>query len=80
MNRRCFTRKNTNIQRVKYLNNIVEQNHRNIKIRIVITTGFKEFEPAQRTLAGIAIVHMIRKGQISDPKSTAFKTFCSVSS
>ena len=34
----------------KYLNNIVEQDHRNIKRRISISTGFKEFESAQRTL------------------------------
>ncbi|NQY05113.1 MAG: DDE-type integrase/transposase/recombinase [Flavobacteriaceae bacterium] len=68
------------IQRVKYLNNIVEQDHRKIKRRMAITTGFKEFESAQRTLAGIAIVHMIRKVQINDTKSTVFKIFCSLAS
>ena len=77
-NRRSFTKKKIKIRRVKYLNNIVEQDHRNIKRRIQITTGFKEFESAQRTLAGIEIVHMIRKGQINDPKSSVFKTFCSL--
>ena len=51
---------------------------RNIKRRIAITTGFKEFESAQRTLAGIEIVNIIRKGQIVNPKNSTFKTFCSL--
>jgi len=62
----------------KYLNNIVEQDHRNVKRRIVISTGFKEFESAQRTLAGIEIINIIRKNQIRDSKSTRFKTFYSL--
>lgn len=61
----------------KYLNNIVEQDHRNIK-RICISTGFKEFESAQRTLSGIEVVNIIRKNQINDSKSTTFKTFNSL--
>ena len=40
----------------KYLNNIVEQDYRNIKRRIAINTGFREFESAQRTLAGIETI------------------------
>jgi len=79
-NKRSFTTKTIKIRRVKYLNNIVEQDHRNIKRRITITTGFKEFESAQRTLAGIEIINIIRKGQILNPKRTAFKTFCSLAS
>lgn len=63
-NKRNMTSKKIKIRRVKYLNNIVEQDHRNIKRRITITTVFKEFESAQRTLAGIEIIHIIRKGQI----------------
>jgi len=59
----------------EYLNNIVEQDHRNVKRRIAINTGFKDFESAQRTLAGIEIVNIIRKNQIKDSKSTTFKTF-----
>ena len=62
-NKRSFTRKKIKIRRVKYLNNIVEQDHRNIKRRIAISNGFKEFESAQRTLAGIEIINMIRKDQ-----------------
>ena len=79
-NKRSFTRKKVKIRRVKYLNNIVEQDHRNIKRRIAITTGFKEFESAQRTIAGIEIVNIIRKGQIENPKATTFKTLSSLAS
>ena len=76
VNRRSFSR----IRRrsCKYLNNIVEQDHRNIKRRISICTGFKEFESAQRTLAGIEVVSIIRKGQMTTSKTTHFETFRSL--
>jgi len=77
-NKRGMTTKKVKIRRVKYLNNIVEQDHRSIKKRITIITGFKEFESAQRTLSGIEVVHMIRKDQVEYPKSSTFKTFCSL--
>jgi putative transposase len=70
--------KTFNKRNFKNLNNIVEQDHRNVKRRIAINTGFKDFESAQRTLAGIEIVNIIRKGQIMDPKSTTYKTFYSL--
>ena len=75
-NKRNYTR--TQHRQCKYLNNIIEQDHRSVKRRISITTGFKEFESAQRTLSGIEVVHIIRKNQVVDSKSTAFKTFCSL--
>jgi putative transposase len=62
----------------KYLNNIVEQDHRNIKRRNCISTGFKEFESAQRTLAGIEVINIIRKCQMTTSKSTHFETFKSL--
>jgi len=73
-------RKLTRIKRrcCKYLNNIVEQDHRTIKRRISITTGFKDFESAQRTLAGIEIINIIRKDQIDRPLSSYFRTFKSL--
>jgi len=77
-NKRNLTSNKIKIRRVKYLNNIVEQDHRSIKRRIAITTGFKEFESAQRTLAGIEIINIIRKGQILNPRTSTFKTFCSL--
>ena len=56
----------------------MEQDHRNIKRRIAIDTGFKEFESAQRTLAGMEVVSIIKKNQIIDSKSTVFQTFRSL--
>nr|WP_216663790.1 IS6 family transposase [Lentimicrobium sp. L6] len=76
INRRNF--KEIRWRQCKYLNNIVEQDHRNIKRRIAISTGFKEFESAQRTLAGIETVCIIKKNQIENSKATAFKTFYSL--
>ena len=63
---------------VEELNNIVEQDHRNIKRRIGIATGFKEFESAQRTLSGIEVVSVIKKNQIKNSRSTTLKTFISL--
>lgn len=44
VNRRSCSVKRIRIRQSKYLNNIVEQDHRSIKRRIMICTGFKEFE------------------------------------
>ena len=52
------------IRQVKYLNNIVEQDHRAIKRLIKGMLGFKSFDSASITLNGIEMVRMIRKGQI----------------
>ena len=49
----------------RYLNNIIEQDHRAIKSRCVPTLGFKSFGTAAITLAGIELAHRIRKGQFS---------------
>ena len=62
----------------KYLNNIVEQDHRFIKWRVGPMLGFKSFESAKRTLAGIELVRMLKKGQLIDSKSSVFKSFCSL--
>ena len=78
INRDLLTVRKIRIRQCKYLNNIVEQDHRNIKRRISIDTGFKEFESAKRTLAGIEVVNIIRKGQIADSRKTTFKIFCSL--
>jgi putative transposase len=78
INRDLLTVRKIRIRQCKYLNNIVEQDHRNIKRRISIDTGFKEFESAQRILAGVEIVNIIRKDQIADSGKTTFKTFCSL--
>ena len=52
------------LRRVKYLNNIIEQDHRFIKKKVRASQCFKRFHPAERTLAGIEAVNMIRKGQV----------------
>jgi putative transposase len=52
------------IRQVKYLNNIVEQDHRAIKRMVRAMLGFKTFWSAAIIIAGIEIMHMIRKGQL----------------
>jgi putative transposase len=52
------------IRQVKYLNNVVEQDHRAVKRVTRPMLGFKAFEAAQRTLAGIELMQMIRKRQL----------------
>ncbi|MGK0602902.1 IS6 family transposase [Yokenella regensburgei] len=57
------------IRQNKYLNNLIEQDHRNIKRRIRQMLGFKSFRRAQTILTGIELIHMIRKGQYQPPQS-----------
>lgn len=52
------------IRQCKYLNNIIEQDHRAVKRVLRPMLGFKSFWAAQSTLAGIEVMHMIRKGQL----------------
>ena len=52
------------IRKVKYLNNIVEQDHRGVKRVTRPMLGFKAFEAAQDTLVGIELMHMIKKKQL----------------
>ena len=52
------------VRQVKYLNNIVEQDHRAIKRVTRPMLGFKSFRSAKNVLAGIELMHMIRKGQL----------------
>ena len=51
------------IRQCKYLNNIVEQDHRFIKRIIRPMLGFNSFSSARATLAGIELWHMFKKGQ-----------------
>ena len=55
---------NIELRQVKYLNNIVEQDHRAIKRMTRPMLGFKSSWSAATTLAGIELMHMIRKGQL----------------
>ncbi|MEM5373041.1 IS6 family transposase [Paraburkholderia azotifigens] len=54
------------IRRSKYLNNIVEQDHRAIKRRTRPMLGFKKFRCAHILLGGIEVMHMIVKGQLNE--------------
>jgi transposase-like protein len=58
--------KETLIRQTKYLNNIVEQDHRFIKKITKPMLGFKSFLTADQTLKGIEALHLIRKGQADD--------------
>jgi putative transposase len=52
------------VRQIKYLNNIVEQDHRTIKRRTRPMLGFKDFNCARVVLSGIELMHMIKKGQM----------------
>jgi transposase-like protein len=52
------------LRRVKYLNNIIEQDHRFIKKKVRASQCFKRFHTAERTLEGIETMNMMRKGQV----------------
>jgi transposase-like protein len=52
------------LRRVKYLNNIIEQDHRFIKKKVRASQCFKSFYTAERTLEGIEAVNMMSKGQV----------------
>ena len=52
------------VRQVKYLNNLVEQDYRAIKRVTKPMLNFKSFRSARRVLAGIELMHMIRKGQL----------------
>ena len=52
------------VRQIKYLNNIVEQDHRAIKRVTKPMLNFKSFHSVRSVLAGIELMHMIRKGQM----------------
>jgi transposase-like protein len=56
--------KDCKLRRVKYLNNVIEQDHRFIKRKVRASQCFKRFQRAERTLEGIESINMIRKGQV----------------
>ncbi len=66
------------IRQIKYLNNIVEQDHRFIKKRTRPILGFKNFHSAKATLTGIENIRMIQKGQIigQTKNQNAYHNFC----
>ena len=59
------------VRQIKYLNTIVEQDHRAIKKIINPRKGFKSFVAAEATLAGVELHHMLRKGQYAGAANMA---------
>jgi transposase-like protein len=70
------------IRQVKYLNNVVEQDHRAVKRITRPMLGCKSFTAAQDTLVGIELMHMIKKRQLvveeADKGRTAVELFYSL--
>jgi transposase-like protein len=56
--------KDCTLRRVKYLNNVIEQDHRFVKKKVRAAQCFKSFHTAERTLEGIEAMNMMRKGQV----------------
>ena len=54
----------TQLRQCKYLNNLIEQDHRFIKRRVNAGLGFFSFKTAGRTIKGYEAMQMVRKGQI----------------
>jgi IS6 family transposase len=52
------------LRQCKYLNNIIEQDHRTVKKRLWLAKGYGSFQSAWRTLQGIETMHMINKGRV----------------
>ncbi len=52
------------LRQCKFLNNVIEQDHRTVKKRVWLAKGYGSFQSASRTLQGIETVHMIRKGRV----------------
>jgi transposase-like protein len=55
----------TELRSSKYLNNLIEQDHRSVKLRLGPMLGFKRFRNASKTIASIELMHRIRKGQFN---------------
>ena len=56
--------KDCKLRGVKYLNNVIEQDHGFDKKKVRASQCFKRFETAERTLEGIEAMHMMRKGEV----------------
>ena len=66
------------VRRTKYLNNIIEQDHRFIKKLTKPMQTFKSLNSASATLVGIEVAHMIRKGQFDQSEQSGFAQFAAL--
>ena len=64
--------RNVGIRQIKYLNNIIEQDHRSIKRIVNPMLGFQSFQSANKTLKRIEAMNMIKKGQIKNLNYSGF--------
>lgn len=67
-----------NVRQTKYLNSIVEQDHRVIKRITKPMMGCKAFHSVEATLAGIELAHMIGKGQIATKNRCPLQVFAAL--
>ena len=70
--------KKTKLRTVKYLNNVIEQDHRPVKRQHRQAMGYKSLETARNTIDGIESMNMVFKGQIDplpDTNALAVKKF-----
>ncbi len=66
------------VLQVKYLNNIIEQDHRFIKKLTRQMKGFKSLDSASATLEGVEVAHMIPKRQFEVSGQSAFQQFAAL--
>ena len=64
--------KNVGIRQIKYLNNIIEQDHRSIKRILNPMLGFQSFRSANKTLKGIEALNMVKKRQVNNLNYSVF--------
>ena len=64
-NKRSFSK--IEIRQCKYLNNIIEQDHRGPKLRVIPMLGFKSKGSGEMLIAGVEFLHMIKKDQFFIP-------------
>ncbi len=65
--------KQVELRQNKYLNNMVEQDHRFIKRLVKPGMGFGSFDTARRTIKGYEIMNMLRKGQVKKVEKGAVR-------
>jgi transposase-like protein len=64
--------KNIGIRQIKYLNNIIEQDHRSIKRIVNPILGFQSFRSANNTLKGIEAMNIVKKVQVNNLNYSVF--------
>ena len=67
--------KNVGIRQIKYLNNIIKQDHRSIKRIVNPMLEFQFIQSANKTLKGIEAMNMIKKRQVNDLNYSIFNEF-----